>query len=262
VRRGSLLVVGTGIQLGTHITAEARTALEQADEVLYLVADPVTTSWLEGLNPNARSLHASYEPGANRAAIYAAIVDEILARVRTGGKVCAAFYGHPGVFVDSSHAAIRRARSEGFEARMLPGISSEDCLFADLAVDPGRGCQSYEATDFLIRARTPDPSVALVIWQVGMVGNLTHVPEGDSSRMPVLADYLQRFYPAGHEVVLYEASPYAICGPVVQHIPLRELAGAEISPMATLFVPPASSREVDEEMVARLGIVNGGPETA
>jgi hypothetical protein len=37
---------------------------------------------------------------------------------------------------------------------MLPGISAEDCLFADLGIDPGiYGCQSYEATDFLANGR-------------------------------------------------------------------------------------------------------------
>jgi hypothetical protein len=34
---------------------------------------------------------------------------------------------------------------------MLPAISAEDCLFADLGVDPAdHGCPSYEATDFLV----------------------------------------------------------------------------------------------------------------
>jgi len=31
---------------------------------------------------------------------------------------------------------------------MLPGISAEDCLVADLGIDPASsGCQSYEAND-------------------------------------------------------------------------------------------------------------------
>ena len=39
---------------------------------------------------------------------------------------------HPGVYVAPSHETVLRARAEGYPARMLPGISSEDCLFADL----------------------------------------------------------------------------------------------------------------------------------
>ena len=64
------------------------------------------------------------------------MAEAILEPVRAGKRVCAAFYGHPGVFVLPSHDAISRARAEGFEATMLPGVSAEDCLVADLGVDP------------------------------------------------------------------------------------------------------------------------------
>jgi hypothetical protein len=88
-------------------------------------------------------------------------------------EVCVVFYGHPGVFVQPAHEAIRVARLEGFTARMLPGISAEDCLFADIEVDPGvYACQSFEATDFLVRKRKFDPRSPLVLWQIGSIGDL------------------------------------------------------------------------------------------
>jgi hypothetical protein len=128
-------------------------------------------------------------------------------------------------------------------------------LFADLGVDPGAtGCQSYEATDFLIRQRKIDTSAALVLWQVGVVGNLTFVPEGDSSRLPVLVDCLCTLYPSEHEVVLYEASPFPGFGPIVERLPLADVAAAKASPASTLYVPPLSARPVDHEMVSRLGL--------
>src|SRR5205809_2021168 len=48
------------------------------------------------------------------------------AGARGGSLTCLACYGHPGVFVYPSHEAIRRARAEGYVARILAGISSED----------------------------------------------------------------------------------------------------------------------------------------
>ena len=67
----------------------------------------------------------------------------MLAPIRRGIRLCAVVYGHPGVFVYASHEAVRRCRLEGLPARMLPGISAEDCLLADLGVDPGvRGCRA------------------------------------------------------------------------------------------------------------------------
>jgi uncharacterized protein YabN with tetrapyrrole methylase and pyrophosphatase domain len=243
-----------GIQVPAHVTAEVLTCLETADEVLYLLADPVGGTWLEGINPNARSLHHLYRPGVDRDETYSAVVEEILESVRRGGAVCAAFYGHAGVFVNPSHAAIRRAREEGYEARMLPGISADACLFADLGIDPAHaGCQSYEATEMLLYEHDLDPATALVIWQAGVVGNVTFAPDGDTSRVPVLVDYLLRRYPPEHPVVLYEASTYAICGPAVETVPLGELVAAEIPPMATLYLEPLPSAP-SPAMEERLGL--------
>jgi len=85
---GSLTVVGTGIQAATHLTAQARVAVEQADEALYLVNDPVTAAWIERANPKPRSLTPFYQHGKDRREIYGAIVDEIVSRVRQGHGVC------------------------------------------------------------------------------------------------------------------------------------------------------------------------------
>ena len=64
-----------------------------------------------------------------------------------------------GVFAQAPRKAIEQARLEGFPARMEPGISSEDCLYADVGIDPGaRGCQHVEATQFMMYRRRIDPS--------------------------------------------------------------------------------------------------------
>jgi tetrapyrrole (corrin/porphyrin) methylase-like protein len=255
VSAGSLTIVGLGIQLGAHLTPEARAALDRADEVLYLAADPVTSAWLERLKPNARSLHTLYGAGKDRRETYAEMVETILASVRKGGKVCVALYGHPGIFVMPSHEAIRRARLEGFEARMLPAVSAEDCLFADLGVDPGgAGCLNYEATDFLIRKRTADPSACLILWQIGFLGSIDYSPESASSHLPVLVEYLRRFYKVEQEMILYEASPHPLFDPYVRHLVLADLAGADVRSMATLYVPPAREPSNDRAMMERLGM--------
>ena len=81
------------------------------------------------------------------------------------------FYGHPGVFVSPSRRALSIARKEGYEAKMLPGISSEDYMFADLEFDPAvHGCCAYEATQLLLREVALDTAMSNIIWQVGGVG--------------------------------------------------------------------------------------------
>ena len=92
-----------------------------------------------------RSLQPLYGERKSRMKTYREMVHAMLTEVRAGKNVCVAFYGHPGVFAWAPHEAIRIARKEGYFAHMEPGISSEDCLYADLGIDPATfGCQHYE----------------------------------------------------------------------------------------------------------------------
>lgn len=81
------------------------------------------------------------------------------------------FYGHPGIFVLPSHRAIAIARDEGYTARMLPGVSSQDYLFADLTIDPAlpNGWMTQDATEVVLRGKQLQPDVHNVILQVGAI---------------------------------------------------------------------------------------------
>jgi uncharacterized protein YabN with tetrapyrrole methylase and pyrophosphatase domain len=255
-RRGSLVIVGTGIKLVAHTTLEALNSIQRAGKVLYLVTEPATETWIRQLNPTAETLAHHYAEGKLRYDTYRAMTDQIMTAVRSGMDVCAAFYGHPGVFVNASHEAIRLARREGFPARMLPGVSTEDCLIADLGVDPGQsGSQNFEATDFLIRRRRFDPTSSLILWQVGVLGE-TSVRKGMAcrpERLRVLTAALRRHYPRRHPLVLYEAAQYPVCEPAIKRIPLEALPRQTILAMTTLYVAPRRSRPGDPEIAGWLG---------
>jgi hypothetical protein len=243
------------MRLGLQLTAEARDEIEGADEVLYVAADETAAVWLASLNANARSLATLYRPGVPRRLIYEEMTDEILAAVRSGKCVCAVFYGHPGVYVQPSHEAVRRAREEGFEANMLPAVSAEDCLIADLGVDPGEhGWQSWDATGFLLHGFRPDPTAGLVLWQVDGTGKLDWNLDANPRGLQVLAEVLGELYPPEHELVFYRASIYPILPGEAVRMPLRDLAALESPPAPTLYVPPLPSRPVDRAMAARIGI--------
>jgi hypothetical protein len=250
-RAGSLVVVGTGISLIGQTTLDAVAHMQRADKLFYVVTSPAAETWIRRLNPTATTLDDCYGEGKPRQKTYREMVDRILAAVRAGCQVCAAFYGHPGVFVDPSHDAIRRARREGYPARMLPGISTEDCLFADLGFDPGEnGCQSFEATDFLGYRRRFDPATALVLWQVGVLGESRVArPTGcRPERLRVLAAFLRRQYPARHPVVVYQAAQFPTCEPIVERTTLAKLPQTTVLPMSTLYIPPKPSRALDRHV--------------
>lgn len=239
------MVVGTGIALAAHTTIEALDCMKRAEKLFYLVTDPATEAWLKQLNPTAETLEDTYSEGKARYRSYQEMTARIVSAVRAGQQVCAAFYGHPGVFVNASHAAIRRVRRAGLPARMLPGISADACLFADLGVNPGDvGCQSFEATDFLGCRRRFDPSSALILWQVGALGE-SSVRKGMAcrpERLRTLTRYLRRHYPSRHPVVLYEAAQFPVCDPVVKRIPLGTLGDTIVMAMTTLYLPSKRSR--------------------
>jgi uncharacterized protein YabN with tetrapyrrole methylase and pyrophosphatase domain len=250
---GKLVVVGTGIVPG-HLTAEARTAIERADAVLYAIASPLSERLVTRLKPDAESLSRFYGEGTPRTDAYAKMVERILERLREGITVCAAFYGHPGIFVYPSHEAVRRARAEGHEAVMLPAVSSLDCLFADLGVDPAVGCQMFEASDLLLSRRALDPTSVLIVWQIGVIGVMGVRPGGDPRNLPVLAEYLAAAYGPAHRVAVYEAAEDPRKPPVIQWMPLAELPAAAVSLVSTLYVPPREQAAMDREMAARLGL--------
>lgn len=253
-KKGSLVVVGTGLKAAVHLTPEAREEISRADRVFYLVSDPLSERWIKILRPAATSLVSCYVRGRPRMVAYQRMIDRMLAPVRSGQRVCVAFYGHPGVSVLPSHEAIRRARKEGFEAEMLPGISAEDCLYAELGLDPTRsGCQSYEATDFLVYHRRFDPSSALILWQAGVVGNLDYGGRPTRSGMRLLAQRLARVYGRKHEVVLYEASLLPIIPSTIRSISIDELRTAAVTGGTTLLVPPRPHRP-DPRMLRSLGL--------
>jgi uncharacterized protein YabN with tetrapyrrole methylase and pyrophosphatase domain len=207
--------------------------------VLYLVSDPISSVGIKVLNPKARSLDGFYEEGATHRAAYERMTEAILEPVRAGKRVCAAFYGHPGVFVLPSHEAIARARAEGFDAEMFPGVSAEDCLVADLGVDPAvNGMQSYEAGDFLRRRPAIEPTTALVLWQIGVVGASTYSVLASAPALGELVELLLERYPAGHGAVVYEASSFPRVAPTIRNVRLEELDAEAVTPASTLYVPP------------------------
>ncbi|MCW8856603.1 MAG: SAM-dependent methyltransferase, partial [Kangiella sp.] len=160
--------------------------------------------------------------------------------VRAGKNVCAAFYGHPGVFALAPHKVVEIAKKEGYQAHMEPGISAEDCLYADLAIDPGRfGCQHYETTQFMVHNKNIEPSAYLVLWQIGIAGDqeLTQF-ETTETKLGALRDKLLGIYPEEHEVILYESSTVLLKESRIEKIKLQQLANVETSLETTLVIPP------------------------
>jgi precorrin-6B methylase 1 len=251
---GGLVCVGVGMTLGSHITPLSRSYIEKSDVVFAGLSDGIIELWLGKMHPDVRSLQSLYNEGKSRMETYRQMVDSMLTEVRAGKQVCGAFYGHPGVFAWPSHKAIEIARREGYPAHMEPGVSAEDCLYADLGIDPGKyGCQHYEASQLMFYRRRIDTSAYLILWQVGVAGDqsLARFSTGTAYRQ-VLVDVLARDYDLGHEAIIYKAVTLPVRQPRIERLALRELPGADIDMHVTLVIPPARALELDQEIRERL----------
>ena len=250
---GSLVCVGLGMTLGSHLGPLARSHIEQADVVFFALSDGIVELWLQRMHADVRSLQSFYQEGSSRMNTYWQMVEAMLVEVRAGKRVCGVFYGHPGVFAWVPHKAIELAREEGYHAHMEPGISAEDCLYADLGIDPGAyGCQHYEASQLLFYQRRIDPSAYLILWQIGVVGDQSMARfSTNAAYRQVLVDVLARDYPLNHEVIIYRAATLPIQSPRIERCTLAALPQAKVDMTDTLVIPPARAMQPDPEILAR-----------
>lgn len=192
------------------------------------------------------------------------MTEAMLHFVRAGQRVVAIFYGHPGIFVLSTHRAIKIARREGHRATMRASVSALDTLCADLGVDPSQpGMQTFEATDMLIRKRQPDPGLHVVLWQVGLIGELGYRRQGYLNHgFSLFLDYLENIYGADQVVINYIGSRYPGLPPLIDEQTIASLRDPEkqarVTGISTFYLPPTQVRVCDSEMLTKLGLLKPG----
>ena len=256
--QGSLVCVGSGMTLGAHISPISSSYIKNAEVIFSLMSTGITERWIEEMHNDVRSLQPFYQEGTNRNITYNQMVEAILTEVRAGKKVVAVFYGHPGVFACVSHRAIAKATTENFPAHMEAGISAEDCLYADLCIDPGKtGCINYEASQFMFYHRNIDPAAHLILWQVGLAGDksLAKFSTGSAYRQ-VSVDLLLETYPADHQVILYQAKVLPIDTMRAEHIALSDLVNAEVFIHTTLVIPPSEKMRPNQAILSKLADID------
>lgn len=258
-RRGSLVVLGSGLA-HVDLTADTEAEVVSADHVFYCIYDRLTQIWISRLRPDALDMTVLYNPNADRFFTYIRMAEAMLHYVRQGKKVVAIYYGHPGVFAVPTHRAIAIARREGHTARMRPGVSALDYLVADVGFDPALpGLLTYEATDMLLRRRPIDPSLHVVLWQVGVVGEFGFSPEGFKNHgFDTLLDALEAVYGLDWEIVHYIAPQYVGIAPLIERHRIGDLRATEsrkhICSLSTFYIEPMEAKATDPERSITLGL--------
>jgi hypothetical protein len=218
IHMGSLVVVSAGVMAVNHVTVEAQGWIKYADKVFCWGVDPVTERWIASLNENIKTLDSAK-----------ALRKQALEFLHAGLIVCAVHAGDTATWREE----IQMCRAEGLRTVIVPGVSTDDCLFSDLGIDPLRdGVQIYKATDFLAQCREPDVSAGLVLRLMGC----TRDPALGACH-PSLVEVLAGRYGKEHEAILYEPARYAVCEPLIRRCQIEDLGNAAITAHTSLFVP-------------------------
>ncbi|MET3137224.1 precorrin-3B methylase [Undibacterium sp. GrIS 1.2] len=260
-KQGKLICVGTGMRMAGQLTPIAQSYIEHSDIVIAAVPNLFARKWLQGIAKEYICLLGYYSDvkieGKDRRDTYRRMADTILDQVRAGKTVCAAFYGHPGIFACIAHMAIADARAEGYSAVMEPGISAEDCLVADIGIDPAKtGMQSIETTQFMIYQHVLDTTCLQILWQPGLAGDLSMKKfETNAAHLQILVNKLARYYPLEYEVILYEAATNPMEKTRIDKVRLGDLPTAMLKTITTLVIPPAQAMQLDQAVVDQLNAI-------
>lgn len=259
-KKGELIIIGSGIETIGFSLGDKK-LIEDADKVIFCVADPATIVWIKQLRPDALDLYVLYDENKVRYITYMQMTEAQLYYVRKGLKVVVIFYGHPGIFVLSTHRAIKLARREGYKATMKAGVCALDTLCADLGVDPCHpGMQTHEATDCLVRHRRIDPSLHVILWQVGLIGETGFRRQGYlNSNFSYFIQWLQGIYGIDYEITHYIGSRYPTIAPLIEVYKLNELHEPEkqtrITGLSTFYIPPRDVTPTNVQTALDLGLI-------
>ncbi|HAT2098229.1 TPA: methylase [Legionella pneumophila] len=247
-----LIVCGSGIKSISHITEETKRIIRQSDKVLYLVNEPNLKEWIKREAKETESLESLYFNAHKRVDAYSQITNHIMNEYNTGKVLCVLFYGHPTIFADPALKAVRKINASNGNAVIIPGISTLDCLFSDLQIDPGdHGCFTIDATELLIYERTVDVHAHVILWQLANLG-MHNVKQ--TSKLNVLSDYLRSFYKHDYSVCIYEAALIPMQKPRIEWIRLEELNDSLISHLSTLYIPPITQKILSQKYLNLLDI--------
>lgn len=253
-----IAIVGSGIKTLSHLTTEAKAYITGADKVLHLVNEPMMQEWLEQNAKASRNLDEAYFSFDKRLDTYQALAKTIIDEFNHHDFICFVLYGHPTIFATIGLEALALAEQKQMtiEHVIIPGISAQDCLFADLKVDPGdSGCYSIDVNDLLLFDKTIEPHSHLILWQIGMIGNCGK-PSYDVSRgnLLFLKERLLEYYPLNQKIYLYEASLYPAIAPKIECSILEKLEQLPFTPISSLYIKPLPQPDINEEALKRLGI--------
>jgi len=241
----TLVIMSYGIVPARDLTLGTLAALRHCDVVFHLSSHSDLAALLDEHGIPAVDLQSLYAEGWDRKAIYRRITEHVLEEARRRERVGYLGDGNPMVFDAVVAGLVREAARLGMHVEVLPALSFVDAILAAgrIAID-GRGLRLVEATA-LTKSRTPlDSGVPLLVAQIGALGDLAArgTQEKPQAACHYLVEHLRGFYPAEHEVTVFDVGRPG-CEDATVRVPLAALAllAPGLSYTSSLFVPAVAA---------------------
>lgn len=244
-QRKQLFIIGSGIKSIAHLTNETIGCIKNSNKVLYLLNEPLMEKWVQQNSLESESVCIEYFSESKRINAYNKIANKLIDDVGKHDVVSFLIYGHPCFYaMPGLMAASRLDNHQDISIEIIPALSSLDCLYADLAIDPARGgIYIVDASELIAFGKLLDPSSHLVIEQIGMVGNMGRpTNKVNTIALEALQSYILDFYPENHKCTLYEAALYPRMAPKIINFELSKLLKQKFTTITTLYVPPVQGK--------------------
>lgn len=245
-----IVLLGLGPGDPDLLSVRAWKLLENSSEIYLRTRQHPTVAGFPA-NLQVHSFDYLYERHESFEAVYAQIVDQVLALGRRPQGVVYAVPGHPFIAEATGPEIARRARLEGLPIQVIDGISFLDVTYTALGLDPMPHTALVDAFE-LIQAHVPcfPPDAPALISQV--------------YSKQVAADVkltLMEVYPDEHPVMLVHAAGTQDLS--VEELPLYAIDRSFLTGLlTTLYVPAlgaATSFEGFQEIIAHLRAPDGCP---
>lgn len=233
--QADITIVGTGPGRWCHLTLEVADLLMQAERIYMRHPTGEIYETLKQRGKHVLLLAPLYFTGLSYQDIYHTIADIVVKAATRYGPVVYALPGNPVVFEITPFLIAHQAQQAGRTFQVIEGMSSLECMFVQLGLDPRAGLQVLNM-DQVLANHDVATWMHTLLFHIG--APLAGFLKGGRPLEQVRAWLLKR-YPETHPVVVVKPSDTSF-----RQLSLPTTAGrlleldAEVDILSTLYVPP------------------------
>jgi hypothetical protein len=254
-----LYLIGLGVMIPEHVTAQAIRALSRCSQIYTLIRESPHL-WIPADKLGQIEIIDVlnwYVEGEVRTHNYDYVARKIYSALSPGKNVGYVTYGNPMAYDSVAQNLISLCEAAGLRAHIVPGISSLETVLCDLRRDIAPGIQVYDASWLVACEIQPRVDVPLLLVQIDTFGSFrTHynsLREGDS--LKELVQHCCRFYPTQHSVYLVrsrgdETRPAHIMD--VRLSQLCDVTGEELRGTSLYFPASHPGQHLRKKILARM----------